>query len=397
MAVHEPSAHFIPTPGTMILLWCAGLYLRLTMLLAPPLAPHIAADLGLNQTGIGALTTIPVLMLSLAAVSGAFAIVRLGARKGIALALFIILTGSIARALSPDAAWIYLASAVMGLGIALLQPALPTLLSSWSPGRIGFATAVYMNGMLVGEVLSAGLTLPIVLPLVGGDWRWAIVAWTLPAALVASQFVRRGGPIPAGASRQQGGSWMPNWRDPLVWQLGLLQGASSSLFFGTNAYMASVLAGRGEEALLAPGLLLFNSAQLLSSLLMLRYASRWLGRMLPLVGMLTLSVGSLLLFLVLPGWPALAAAFVISFSTGVLLILLVSLAPALGGATGTVALSAGMFTIAYAVAFLVPLVGGVLADATGRPTLAVLPVLVYAGASLPLAVALGRRAVAVRR
>ncbi|MDA1301762.1 MAG: hypothetical protein O2868_16975, partial [Proteobacteria bacterium] len=62
----------------LVLLWLAGLYLRAPVLLAPPLAPYIDSDLGLNQTLMGALTTIPVLMLSLGALPGAIAIARLG-------------------------------------------------------------------------------------------------------------------------------------------------------------------------------------------------------------------------------------------------------------------------------------------------------------------------------
>lgn len=365
--------------------------MRLTLLAAPPLAPRIAADLGLNQTGIGVLTTLPVLLLSLAAVAGGFVIVRLGARRALALALLIILFGSLARAAATVPWFIFAATAVMGFGIAAMQPALPALLSSWVPRRIGLGTAVYMNGMLVGEGLGAGLTLPLLMPLVGHDWRLALVVWSLPAALVALAVLA----WPKLRPVEDIGyplAWRPAWRDPLVWQLGLVLGASASLFFGTNAYMASVLAARGEASLLAPGLLLFNAVQLLASLMMLRYASRWLGRTLPLLGMLVAALVSLLLFLVLSGVPALVGGVGVSFATGVLLILLVSLPPAMTGASGTVPLSAGMFTVGYAVSFLIPLSGGLLADVTGRAGLALLPVLLYGALCVPVALALGRRA-----
>lgn len=375
----------------LLLLWCAGLYLRLTLLLAPPLAPLIAAELGLGQAGSGALTTIPVLMLALAAVAGAYVIALLGARRTVALCLLVIMLGSLGRAAAFEAWSLYLATAVMGIGIAALQPALPALLPQWTPGRIALGTAVYMNGMLLGEVLGAGLTLPVVLPLVGGDWRAAIVAWSLPAALVAVAFLWRR-PTTAGGGVQRSRVWMPDWRRPELWQLGMVSAAGSTLFFGTNAYMADVLAARGEADRLATGLLLFNSAQVVASLLMLRYAGRWVGRAAPLLWLLLAAVAGLALFMLVGGLTGLLFAVLVSFATGVLLILTVSLPPLLAPTGGTAALSAGMFTVGYAASFVVPLIGGLLADRTGSPTLALLPLLAIAVAALPVCRALGHRA-----
>lgn len=382
---------------SMLLLWGAGLYLRVTLLVAPPLAPHIAGDLGLGQAGVGALTTVPVLMLSLAAVGGAFVIARLGPRRTVVVALLVILLGSSSRALATGPWFIYAATAVMGLGIASLQPALPALLPYWCPGRIALGTAVYMNGMLMGEVLSAGLTLPVIMPLVNDDWRLALLVWSMPAALVALAYLLRRGRDPEPAVTPSA-TWMPEWRSPLVWQLGALLGANGSMFFGTNAYMASVLAARGEGHYLAAGLLLFNTAQIAASAFMLRYTGRWLGRRAPMEMMLAGAIVSQLLFIVLPGIPSLLAGFAVSFTTGVLLILLVSMPPVLARPGGTAALSAGTFTIGYAASFLVPLSGGVLADLSGRPDLALLPLLVFAALSFPACVAVSRRAAdAIRR
>ena len=39
----------------------------------------------------------------------------------------------------------------------------------------GFATAVYANGFLIGEAVPAALTIPLVLPLVGGSWPASFV------------------------------------------------------------------------------------------------------------------------------------------------------------------------------------------------------------------------------
>lgn len=372
-------------PLALGLLWCAGLYLRLTVLVAPPLAPRIAADLGLGQAGIGALTTVPVLALALASVAAAFVIARLGPRRALGLALVVVAIGSSARGLAPGSVWLFAATAVMGLGIATMQPALPTLLTHWCPGRLALGTAVYMNGMLLGEIAGAGLTLPVIMPLVGDDWRLALLAWSAPALVLAAVLLLR---RDDGRDGEAGEAWMPRWRDPLVWRLGLLLGGTACLFFGTNAYLGSVLEARGEGELLARGLIMLNGSQVASSLLMLRVARRWVGRPAPLLWLAVAGALGLAGFLLLSGWPGLVAAALVGFCAGVLLILLVALPPLYAGNGGTAALSAGMFTVGYGVTFLVPLGGGALADALGTPAAALWPILAYVAVTLLLALRL---------
>jgi cyanate permease len=73
----------------------------------------------------------------------------------------------------------------MAFGVSVMQPAMPPLVRAWLPDRIGFGTAVYTNGLLVGEILPVALTLPLVLPLVAESWRLAFVVWAAPCALFA--------------------------------------------------------------------------------------------------------------------------------------------------------------------------------------------------------------------
>jgi CP family cyanate transporter-like MFS transporter len=46
---------------------------------------------------------------------------------------------------------LYAATIVMSAGVAVMQPALPQLVRRWLPGRVGFGTAVYTNGLLVAK------------------------------------------------------------------------------------------------------------------------------------------------------------------------------------------------------------------------------------------------------
>jgi MFS transporter, CP family, cyanate transporter len=67
----------------LIVMWLAGIDLRLTLLAVPPLLPLIHADLQLDEKGIAALSTLPVLVFGLAAVPGSLLIARVGPRRAL--------------------------------------------------------------------------------------------------------------------------------------------------------------------------------------------------------------------------------------------------------------------------------------------------------------------------
>src|SRR4029077_8819801 len=84
------------------------------------------------------------------------------------------------RGFGPSVPVLFTATFLMGVGIAVSQPAFPALVREWFPRRIAIATAVYSNGILIGETVPTGLTSPVgVLPLAHGDWRWAIAMWSV--------------------------------------------------------------------------------------------------------------------------------------------------------------------------------------------------------------------------
>ena len=172
----------------LVRLWFGGAALRVTLLAIPPLLPLIGDDLHLSATGVALLTGFPILMLACAALLGPLLIARLGARKSIFACLLLTAAAASLRSLAPTPLALDVATLAMGAGIAAAQPAMAALVRGWMPNRVGFGTAVYTNGLLIGEILPAAMTGPLVLPLVGGDWRWALLVWSLPVFAIAALF-----------------------------------------------------------------------------------------------------------------------------------------------------------------------------------------------------------------
>src|SRR4051812_39679777 len=169
----------------LVLLWLAGACLRITLLAIPPVIPQIHDAFGLSQATIAALSSLPVLLFAFAAIPGSLLIARMGAARVLTLGLFLTAIGGALRGASPGVAALFATTFAMGLRIAVMQPALPTAVRDWGPHRIALGTATYSNGLLVGEAISASLTIPVVLPLVQGNWRTSLAVWSIPVLAVA--------------------------------------------------------------------------------------------------------------------------------------------------------------------------------------------------------------------
>ena len=149
----------------------------------------------------------------------------------------------------PDAAFLYVSTIVMAAGVSIMQPSLPPLVRAWFPQRIGFATAVYTTGLLIGEILAAALTIPLILPLVDNSWRLNFVVWSVPVlatallvAICAPQLGGAGNVAPVGGRR-----WWPDWRRPLIWRLGLILGSVNATYFVTNAFLPDYMIADGPS------------------------------------------------------------------------------------------------------------------------------------------------------
>ena len=311
-----PPAKLLPVA---VLLWLAGVYLRIPVLVAPPLAPFISNELALTQALTGALTTLPILMLAIGSMPGSLAIARIGPRNTLALAMVIMVIGSAGRGLMPDTLTLMIASAVMGIGVSMMQPSLPALLPRWlDPHHLALGSAIYMNGMLMGEFIGAGITLPVLMPLLDNSWRATLVAWSLPALLVAAALFL---PKRDRAKPVRKVAWLPDWHNPLTLRIGLLLGLSGSLFFGLNAYMGNLLQHQGQFDKLPDALFWYNLAQVFASLIMLKMARYWVGRRGVIATLASISLLGAIGAVMLTGWWSIVSATLMSLVAGMLLIL----------------------------------------------------------------------------
>jgi len=354
------------------LLWLLGINLRLTILAVPPVLPLIHRDLHLNEKMVAALTGLPVLLFGIAAVPGSLLIARIGARRAAVAGVLLVACGSALRGVGPSVPMLFAMTAVMGAGVAVMQPALPTLVGTWFAARVPLATAVYANGLLIGETLPASLTIPFVLPLMAGSWRASFVLWSAPVlatAFLVLCFTPHVEPHPGRARAR----WWPDWHRLHTWQLGFMLGGGSALYFGCNAFLPDYLHAIGRADLLNAGLTALNTGQLPASFLIMLIGRRLVGRKAPFIVMSLVGLASLGGLLVRSAPVIIAAAGMIGFAAAFTLILALALPPLLARQDDVHRLAAGMLALGYTITFVVPYLAGAVWDATHISQAALLP------------------------
>jgi CP family cyanate transporter-like MFS transporter len=363
------------------LLWLGGVGLRLTVLAVPPLLLLIQSDLHLTGTGVGFLSGLPIIVFGLGALPASWLVARIGAVRTLALGLLIGGIASAMRGALLNVLVLYGATVVMSAGLAFMQTALPSLVRQWLPKQVSFGTALFSNGLLVGETLGVMLTIPFVLPLAGGSWRVALALWGVPLVLFA---LLTFAPAPANLNAEAPTSavraW-PNWRNKQVWQFGILFGSVNATYFGTNAFVPGVLNDAGRTDLIGPVLTALNFGQLPASFALLVLSRSVERKPRPFIAC------GILLLLCLIGLVNTASIWTVFFAGcfGLIVATLLTLCfalPALLSASGEVAsMSAGMFLISYTVGLTVSVLSGAAWDFGGSPRFAFLPIALSA---LPL-------------
>lgn len=376
--MRAPDPNRPPSAGQLwlylALLWLAGNGLRITILAVPPVIPLLTADLHMSATEVGILGGLPAVLFACAAIPGSLLIARFGALPTLVIGLFATAAGSALRGAVPDVALLFVTTVVTAFGVAVMQPALPPLVRAWLPHRIGFGTAVYTNGLLVGEIIPVTLTGILVLPLVAHSWRWSFVVWAVPAVLIGliiTVMAPRPGAVNTIAAPPR---WWPNWRDPLIWRLGLMLGSVNAVYFATNTFIPYYFHALGEDDLVSPALFALNVGQLPASFVLLAVVGELERRVWPYVSCGLVCVACVAGIALGNGLVAVASAAVLGFAAAAVLILILALPPLLSRPDDVHRTAAAMFTISYSCAVVTPIISGLAWDLTGIPALAFIPI-----------------------
>lgn len=212
--------------------------LRLPFAGVPPIIDEVREGLGLSHAAAGALTTLPVLCFAIAAPLAP----RLARRFGdepVILACLVLLAGGIAVRIMPEVLPFYAGTLLLGLGIALANVLIPSVIKRWYP-RPGAMTGLYVTLMTAGAAVAAATIVPLEHAL---GWELALAVWGIPSVVAAVAW------LPALRARHAPAGPPPPpvslWRDRRAWVLTAMMSCQGLLFYAILAWTPEIVGDAG--------------------------------------------------------------------------------------------------------------------------------------------------------
>jgi CP family cyanate transporter-like MFS transporter len=334
----------------------------------PPLVPEIQAELHLSNAWLGVLTLLPVLCMGVFAPVAHWASTNWGSAPVVMTATLLLTIGSAMRLFGSNVFVLYVATLVVGIGIAVVGTLLPRLVKTlFPPERVGLVTGVYMLAIMVGATIGAGMSEPLAAAL--GSWEESLAAWSVLGVLglvawapLATVVWRHRVEVTALSV----GTALP-WRSRTAWVISAYLVTQSFAFYSTLAWLAPSYVKLGWEADDAGYLLsAFTAVQIVAGLLMPIVSDRVRDLRVLLIPATAAAAIGLIGVGVAPTAAPWFWAALIGFGQGsafaLALVLLVRFAATPHASGG---LSAMGFLVGYGVASVGPLAMGAIRDASG--------------------------------
>jgi CP family cyanate transporter-like MFS transporter len=165
---------------TLCVLVLIGINMRPLLTSIGPLLPDIRAASGMSYTLVALLTALPVIAMGVLALAGGWVDRTVGQNRSIALSLLIIAAGALLRESAPHSG-LLLSSALAGIGIGIIQAAIPAVIKRLFARRTPLVMGLWSAALMGGGGLGAAFT-----PWLASRstvWHQALAWWALPALL----------------------------------------------------------------------------------------------------------------------------------------------------------------------------------------------------------------------
>jgi len=208
-----------------------------------PLLEDIRADLGLDHTFAGLLTTLPVLCMGLFPVAAARLAERLGLERSLFAGLMLLALATAARMAGMNPLVLFASALLIGIAVAANQTLAPAFIKARFSQPL-LVMGLYATTITVGAALPAAFAVP--LARVSGGWPSALALWAVLALIAALVWWRVVGlPLVPAARRASSGT---PWRTRRGWLIAFLSSGAFGTFFAILAWTAPLYAEQGWSA-----------------------------------------------------------------------------------------------------------------------------------------------------
>ncbi len=258
-----------------------------------PLIGEIRMDMGLSNTLLGLLTTIPILCFGIFSVFTALVTRRFGTEKTMAFAL-LLLTGGIFLRAVPTVFALFAGTAILGAGIALGNVLLPGIVKKQFPGYVGWLTGIYSAMLAIGASAASGISVPLS-ERAGLGWRWALAVWGFfSLAAFISWLPQLRNKLPELNKKGFRSSLRQLGKSGLAWHVAVFMGVQSLSFYILITWLPEILVDRGMGSEKAGWYLaMMQAVGVAGTLLVPAWSSKQKRQQLPIAGIVILEIISL--------------------------------------------------------------------------------------------------------
>ena len=233
--------------GLVLLSFC----LRAPLVAVSAISNDLITDLGMTATGVGLLTSLPVLCFGLAAPGASAVIARLGVEWAALISLVGVLIGIAVRSAGGVPAAL-IGTVIMGLAITVGNVVVPLVIGRDFRERAATLTGGYTAVMNIGSMLTLTTTGPLAAQF---GWQVALGIWVVlplaalipwvPLARRRTRSKQAKEPVAGTAAKPK--PTRPSrslWRRPSTWMLTIAFAGQAFSYYGLTAWLPSLL---GEE------------------------------------------------------------------------------------------------------------------------------------------------------
>ena len=347
------------------------------ILAIPPIEHIMKEELLLSHAQMGALFSLPVAILAIAAIPMGFLADRIGIRKAVGIGAIIMTVGSLMRGTSTNFTTLFAFTCLYGIGFALIYASLPKIVSAWFPSeKVGLATGIYVTGWNVGASLALAITLPVVYP-VTGTFQGTMYIWSLPvvvATILWWLIAREPHRSPIQSQQVSAGykSSTSVWKNRNIWLIGLMLFCNNVHYYTWAGWTPALLMLTGASPDLAALITSVRSWAGIPAVFLIPWVAYKLGLRKPVIWICTITAALAALsamYIPVPlFWPLMVVLALQGGAFSIIFALPVEMVPkeSVGAASGMV------LSVGYMGALIGPWVAGRILDVTGTLDLALI-------------------------
>ena len=212
----------------------------------------IQLEYGLSNTVAGFITTLPLIAFAIVSPFVAKISRKLGFGKTMAIGLVLMAIGEVVRSYT-NAVGLFIGTALMGVGIAIGNVLIPSIIKTKFDNKVGLMTSIYTSGMCIYAAVGAGISVPLATGLDLG-WSHSLASWLILTLITLVLWLPQ---MKNKDSKQSAINVSINteidesksvWKQPIAWWVTLFMGTQSLIFYSLVAWLPGVVMSKAMTA-----------------------------------------------------------------------------------------------------------------------------------------------------